>query len=123
MPNMTRGFLLSVLILLPVILGQLAASYPYPARYNNPRESNDNWKYPYYNTQLNRSPNQNRNNIARSNSEQRGREDWSHRYQEYASEAKYYNAYDRKKLQAAETALVLDHIAEANARPTSKIGK
>ena len=109
---MAGGIHLYIIILLSAGLRQLAA-YPYSAGYNNPK---DNWKYPYYNTQLNRSPNQNRIKIASSNNEQQGREDWHLRYQDYASEAKYYNTYDRKKLQAAERALTLNHRAEANAK-------
>ena len=121
---MNRGVQLCIVILLSASLGQLVESYPYAAQYNNPRASKDNWKYQFhYNTQLDRSPpSQKRIKIASSNKENSGSEDWSHRYQDYASEAKYYNSYDRKKLQAAETALILNDIdiAETNARPSSK---
>ena len=122
MSNMTHALQLCIVILLSVSLGQLVESYPYAAQYNNPRASKDNWKYQFqYNTQLDQSPpSQKRIKIASSNKENSGREDWSHRYQDYASEAEYYNSYDRKKLQAAETALILNDIAKTNARPSSK---
>ena len=113
--NMTGGIHLCIVVVLALGLRQLAA-YPYSAGYN----PKDNWNYPLeplqYNTQLDRSPNQNKIKIASSNNEQPGKEDWRYRYLDYASEAKYYSAYDRKNLQAAERALILDHIAEANAK-------
>ena len=116
--NMTRGIHLCIVVVLALGLRQLAA-YPNSAGYN----PKDNWKYPLqYNTQLDRSPNrQNRIEIASSNNEQPGKKDWRYRYLDYASEAKYYNAYDRKNLQAAERALILDRIAEANAKTTKGV--
>lgn len=119
---MTRKVQLWVAILFTVCLQHLAA-YPYPTHYNTPRESKDNWRYPYhYNTQLGQTSIQRSFEGASSNSEQPSREDWGRRYKDYASEAKYYNAYDRKTMQAVETDRIRDYFQRANAAAKLKKG-